>query len=733
MNNFFLRSFLILSWLVGISFSANAQDKTISYAAIDTHTKNYTDPDPPIVPGCDTTYLYSYLTNVTSASLTIQWTHVAPSIYGIPAPLSYELQLTDAQNNAIGLPITKAAPVLYSGQVGVNISETFNGLQPNTLYKIKIRQLCNLSPAPNQWSEYVTRSMTTLDVNNCNIFTGITASTTLSQYSIMIDVKTKPINSGIPYTIKIENLRGQKVYEAIFITGTPPFPSYFEVNSLDACTTYIVSASVNNCPIGMTTQVTTRCCGDIITAKIEELLPASLTVSWQNNSSQNFIPESYNLILQEKNPDGTYGDISTKSVDFSIGVIANGSVKFLETLNDLDPNKEYRVEIVPVCDACPNNSFQSANVKSKSTTEPCEEFGTPQYAEKQDCAAGGNLVFSSIQSTALTVNFNQIPASKQRKYFVKIIEKSTNTLIQGEWIIPNTNNAEVLSHTFVNLKENTDYRAELISYCCSTLDAENHCVWAIIPSDVKKEAKTGKDLCKAPTEYSIKTKTASTLTVQWKNNEAKLKRFVVQITDGAYFNASKEIIASGQLNQALETVFDNLEPGQKYVIKINAQCCKSLTNDVCNVWEDGALITFDAETESIKPIECTKTPTVFTFTPNGNSVDITWTPAGEALAHDARRFIVYYENKTVVIDDASKASIKDLEKGKNYAFQIREVFDGFGPKFTSACDMQKKDISLADPCESDFQASVKCAGIGSILISLNKKLPQKSKLGMKKQ
>ena len=60
MNNFFLRSFLILSWVVGIAFSANAQDKTISYAAIDAHTKNYTDPDPPIVPGCDTTYLYSY-------------------------------------------------------------------------------------------------------------------------------------------------------------------------------------------------------------------------------------------------------------------------------------------------------------------------------------------------------------------------------------------------------------------------------------------------------------------------------------------------------------------------------------------------------------------------------------------------------------------------------------------------------------------------------------------------
>jgi hypothetical protein len=695
------------------------------------------------VPGCYPPSLNHK--DLTSSSFNVTWIHYGPyNVHGssYAAVLKYEIQLLDNQSNAIGVPIVVVTPMLGTtangSQITQDLTQAFTGLQANTAYKVKIRQFCNLSPAPNAWSDYNVIDVMTLDPSNCNIFTNINFAhkyyATAPTNTYALDVRYKSVLAGVQCNVIVKDLRGNIVFSNNFATATSIGYSSanFELNNLDPCNQYIVTATVDNCSVGLSATVNTSCCNAVDEAVITDRSPTTITANWVVDPTQiiDTYLASFTVTLQKINSDGTITDIETHQENYGY----DPTIPLSYTFNNLDPTEQYQVRVTPTCDACsceclvqaPSHGT-SANSIGRSNT--CDLIGGSVYAQDH-CTPATNVEITSIQSNALTISFNHTPSLSNKKYYVELIEKSTGALLDSEWSQLGEDTPWSYTKTFQGLKDNTEYTIKVKTYCGRETTFSNNNPPNFI---AEKEAKTLQNLCNAATNFSATKTTASSIEVTWKNPETKLKRFVVQIQKGGYVVSSKEILSDGKANQILTCTFDGLEANTEYLIKISSQCCMGATAGVCNAWSEGEGVNFTAKTLADEPATCKENPTTFTLVPTGNEVAINWKPIKPELDNGGRRFLIDYGQEDIfVLDNSSKNTIKHLEAGKSYTFKIREVFDGYGSVYTSACAVQNKDIVIeGNPCPEDFNAKVQCPGIGSMMIHFNGDMPKDSRLAVR--
>ena len=703
MNNFFLRSFLMSAFFMAISFSSLiAQD----IAMTDPYDSVYSS-DP--VPSCaDVNDLQ--VSKVTQNSITVKWTHYD----GLSEKYACEIY----KNGATPVVPVQAAIVnpLSPCFTSCLLEKEFLNLDVNTGYIIKIKRICSTSL--NLESSFVSITAQTLDPSSCSAPKSITANTSLNNASITII----PQNSIVPsqsFEIKLYKIGGFLVdskVENISNSG-----STIVFSNLIPCTQYYceVKPVCGNSSI-QTLTINTKCCGNITEKTMVDETTNSFIAKWSNSiSAPTFkfsirIKDEQNIVLKEIEVLYSAGIADPVKPVLNFSLLVNSS-----NFPQIQSNRKYKVDIVPLCECFSGNGTPSICATG--------EIATSVVYTNPPCITPLKFKTTNITDNTIAVSFEQQLSANKKKYFIEIVELTTNTVVNSEWLVPPSNGAETINMQFSNLKQNQSYKINLTTYCCDEENLVNNtCNWTINPNKLYLTPKTLTEPCKSVDNAGISTKTDTKITVQWQNNQLQNKKILVELVENSYVVQSKvlDVAAASQ-----SYTFENLTPNSNYLVRLTSSCCVNLPE--CSIWDNGSTVTVQAQTDvSISPL-CTSEPVTFSLVQEGNFIKVNWIPNTIQLSSSGRRFLVYTLSGLTIIDSPTNNALSGFTPGQIYNVKIREVFDGSNEKYNTACNFKDLSITTENPCTPDISITVKCLGLGSFLLEPDKPLASNMTLKVK--
>jgi Fibronectin type III domain len=693
----------LLCFVINISYSQDI--------FIDNPESINSDPVPTCLP-------VTNLQNISSTSTTLgfRWQHYT-SIY----TLDYNYELLE------GATIIKSGkisnPVNCASATACWVNYTATGLTPNKTYTLNVFRNCSTTSVSTPTSINATTSPATSS-SDCDT-KSISAYTLTNKVSINISNYN---NSSLDYTVAL--LKAGTVIETKTVqingTGTVSF------TNVQPCTDYLVQVTKvisASCPAtwSQNLYVSTPCCGQIAQAVTEDETTNSFKLKWINPIA--YPTEGFSIKIK----DLQLNLLKEINVPYAIGQTNNtypNLLNFSLLVNSSNfpailPNKEYVIDILPYCFCIsPDPTFPNQNCYSNGATTKA----TTNYP----CAAPSSITITNITDNSIAVSFvppvSSLNNQLKKKFLLKIFEENKTQAVASEWIGPNGFNGNTIYYQFNNLKENTNYKIKIETYCCLTTNPiTQECIWT--QNDITTEVlqKTLFEPCKSPKNPFVSTIAYNSITVKWTNLLSPNDRVKVEIIQNAstlqvqWVNATEPI---------LSYTFNGLDPTTDYVVRLTSECCEAASNG-CSSYLTGGTTTLAAKTPAEPSSECTQSPVTFNFIPMGDKVKIEWTPNNIPLSSTGKRFIFAGPSGTVVIDNPSSNIITGFNPGNTYNLKIRQVFDGSYDSYTKACDWYTKELTFEPPCSADINVSVKCLGIKALLFNLDKPLTNGMQLKVK--
>ncbi len=205
------------------------------------------------------------------------------------------------------------------------------------------------------------------------------------------------------------------------------------------------------------------------------------------------------------------------------------------TLTNLLPNTNYTVDIGSYCGTELN---QSSRVRFKTTNELV------------GCLAPRNATATNLTTTAATLNWGGSPSSTI--FYIWVLREG------GEWqLAVDQLGAATTSYTLTNLVSNTNYTADIWTYCAAGNEYKSSRV----------TFKTASGLS-APDNVSITDLTPTTASLNW-NTVATASSYSVWYRESDQETAAWKVAANELLTPAYTLV--GLEPGHTYTVQVRSQ------------------------------------------------------------------------------------------------------------------------------------------------------------------
>ncbi len=339
------------------------------------------------------------------------------------------------------------------------------------------------------------------------------------------------------------------------------------------------------------------------------------------------------------------------------------------------------------------------------------------------CNAAQSLVLENATTTNIKVRWGQIANANTKKHKLQLL--LNGQVLQTVYKNTTTFAAQQLNHEFLNLTANTNYKVKVTSICETTEFDNNGNLYTQehLGSSEEINAATLGLACPMPTYVYITDVTATSLkTSFFSPNCSSFNRFHVVLRNMTGDLLQEKLLTGS--NIMLEQVFDNLSPSTDYRIDVHRECSVDAS---FNVSAMAAVITNYTKTNAAIPSSCNQNPTTFSFNNiKEQEVSLSWSGGNAAaLSTNGRRFLVTVtDGPVLVISSNTSATIGGLMPNKTYQAKIKEVFDGQGNTYSTACNevsgLTFTTKGLDAYCDPDFDVKVTCGTQNSLLLEFTK-------------
>lgn len=339
------------------------------------------------------------------------------------------------------------------------------------------------------------------------------------------------------------------------------------------------------------------------------------------------------------------------------------------------------------------------------------------------CNAAQNLVVENATTSSVKVRWGQIANATTKKHKLQLL--LNGQVLQTVYKNTTTFAAQLLSHEFLNLTANTNYKVKVTSIC-ETDEFDDNGVPYIkehLGSSEEINAATLGLVCPAPLGVYMTDVTATSFKVSFDNpGTSTYNRYHIELRNSIGNLLQEKILTGG--TSMLEHIFDNLTASTDYRVDVYRKCSTDATFGVSSV---AAINTNYVKTSAAMPLSCIQNPTQFSFNNiKEQEISLVWSGGNAAtLADGGRRFLVTVtDGPTLVIANNANTTIGGLIPNKTYQVKIKEVFDGQGLNYATACNevsgLSFTTKGLDTYCDPDFDAKFTCGTQNSLFLEFTK-------------
>ncbi len=339
------------------------------------------------------------------------------------------------------------------------------------------------------------------------------------------------------------------------------------------------------------------------------------------------------------------------------------------------------------------------------------------------CKAVQTVTLEQATTSSVKVRWSQIANANTQKHKIQLL--LNGQVLQTVYKTTTTFAAQLLYQEFLNLIPNTNYKVKVTSIC-ETNEVDDNGI-----SYVKEHFGTSEEInaptlglvCPAPLGVYMTDVTATSFKVSFDNpSTSTFSRYHVVLRNNIGDLLQEKILSGGAT--MLEHIFDNLTASTDYRVDVYRECSVDAAFGVSSM---AAISTNYVKTSAAMPSSCIQNPTQFSFNNiKEQEVSLSWTGGNaEALSSNGRRFLITVtDGPVLMVANDAISTIGGLIPNKTYQVNIKEVFDGQGNTYSTACNevsgLSFTTKGLDAYCDPDFDAKFTCGTQNSLLLEFTK-------------